>query len=569
MNIEEEILIYIDDAELFFSREIDRTILSHILKKLENSPFKLVFSTPYPSQLSSTIFDLTHNRIIGNLKSARCLKLIADTHGLDKNQLNFIRRLPRNNFILIREDLFEKPFLLRFLPEDIDRYETQPIKRKKKQKDISKEADDTLTVNIDDFARLHPIMLEILEKLSLKVNRGINSESIARLFTNWEISEVKETVSILEMFGYIFFETVDKKGKKGEYWTRITPRGKKFLEKLKFSEVISSKNKELDTEDLSEKESSKSEEKEKITDYIESSNVNITRDQQDSIISKLQTIRRNIKETRDSEKNRKVKFEQLSSLLTQVREELDDSFDEERVKLNNYLTPLNELLKEDKSIQDIPEKIVMNMFQKALSIVDAIQIKATFGDKSKNGSDEEFIEKVIEQELNSEKWKDFNREVFLTEIPELTAINKTQKKIINLITSELPEEVLQGLELSAELPKDEFVRIVKRSLASLLQIKTMFYPNMDTEKYLEEVKDFFENSSIPEPFEKSKQLLWEYSALDQADSKKNPVRKNRREIIESIQEESQSFDFDLDDKSKDNFVEQLIKRIKKRINKGG
>ncbi|MHA2358337.1 MAG: hypothetical protein ACXABK_06180, partial [Candidatus Heimdallarchaeaceae archaeon] len=569
MKLEEEIMIYIDDAELFFSREIDKTILSHILKKLENSPFRLVFSTPYPSHLSSTIFDLTNNRIIGNLKSAKCLKLIADTHGLDKNQLDFIRRLPRNNFILIREDLFEKPVLLRFLPEDLERYEMQPIKKRKNGKKTTKEADDVLSVNIDDFEKLHPIMLEILEKLALKVNRGINSESFARLFKNWKLNEVKETISILEMFGYIFFETVDKKGKKGEYWTRITPRGRKFLEKLKFSEVVSSMNKELSTSDFKDEDNNNSQEDEKIIDYIESSNVNITLEQHDDLIKKLQNIRREIKEVRDSEINRKRKFEKLSFLLTQVKEELDESFDDERIKLDKYLTPLNDLLIENKTIQDIPEKIVLDMFRKALSLVDAIQIKATFGEKSKNGSDEEFIEKVIEKELNSEKWEDFNRDVFLTEIPELTAINKKQKKIINFLTSELQEDVLEGLELSEDLPKDEFINVVEKAIASIIQIKTMFYPNIDSKIYLEEVKEFFEALEIPDPFEKSKQLLWEYSVKNQSDMKVTSSRIKQREIIESIHEESQSFDFDLEDKSKDSLVGQLIKRIKKRIKKDG
>ncbi|MCK5409248.1 MAG: hypothetical protein KAJ30_03205, partial [Candidatus Heimdallarchaeota archaeon] len=209
----EEIIIYIDDAELFFARNIERTVLKHILSKLENSPFKIIFSTPYPSQLAFSIFDSTYNRVIGNLKSPKCVRLIAESHSLDKNQQEFVRRLPRNNFFLVREDLMEKPLILRFFDEDIERHTSQMVKRRKSEADLhsGKMDDSALTINAEDFSKFHPIMLDVLEKLSSKANRGINTESLAKLFPNWPENKVREAISLLEIFGYIFFETVDKR----------------------------------------------------------------------------------------------------------------------------------------------------------------------------------------------------------------------------------------------------------------------------------------------------------------------------------------------------------------------
>ncbi|NPD90252.1 MAG: hypothetical protein HGN29_16190 [Asgard group archaeon] len=568
MNVDEDILIYIDDAELFFSRDIDKTILSHILKKLENSPFKIIFSTPYPSHLSSQIFDLTHNRIIGNLKSANCLKLISSSHGLDKGQFEFIRRLPKNNLLLVREDLMEKPLLLRFFPEDSERYETQPIKQKQefhRNSKTLKTDDEILTVNIEDFSSLHPVMLEILDKLSTKVNRGINSESLSNLFINWEKNRVKEAISVLETFGYIFFETVDKKGNKGEYWTKITPRGKRFLEKLKFTKVIEVKNKEVKDESVLENtEQNKILEAEIVSDFVESPSIEITSDDSSLVVKKLQKQRRKVRETRDSEKKHRQKLEILNSTLLHVKSLLNNEFEEEVDRMDNFLTALSGYLEEDDSVQELPKEILTSIFQKALSLIDAIQIKSTFGESSTSPTDDEFIEKVIEKELKSDKWQDFDREVFLTEIPELSAISKNQKKITKMVSSEIPKDILQGLELGLDLPKEEFVKLVREAIASLLQIKTMFYPNMDSEKYLDEVSSFFEEAGYPRPFERSKQLLWEYTSKKK--EKKHPSSYgDRRGIIESIQEESGSFEFDLEGKGKDSLVSQLIQSIRKKI----
>ncbi|MCG3220158.1 MAG: hypothetical protein H7641_02155 [Candidatus Heimdallarchaeota archaeon] len=570
MNIDEDILIYIDDAELFFSKDIDKTILSHILKKLENSPFKIIFSTPYPSHLSSKIFDLTHNRIIGNLKSANCLKLISRSHGLDKGQFEFIRRLPKNNLLLVREDLMEKPLLLRFFPEDVERYETQSIRPNQefhRNSKTLKTDDEILTVNIDDFSSLHPIMLEILGKLSTKVNRGINSESLSNLFINWEKDNVKEAISVLETFGYIFFETVDKKGKKGEYWTKITPRGKRFHEKLKFTKVIDVKNKEVENGSVPDEAKQKRIlDVENVSDFIESPSIKISTDDSSLIVKKIQKQRKKVRETRDSEKKQSQKLEILNSTLIQVKLLLNDRFEEEVNRLENFLTALSGYLEEDNSLKELPREILESIFRKALSLIDAIQIKSTFGESSTNSADDEFIEKVIEKELSSDKWQDFDREVFLTEIPELSSLSKNQKKITKKLSSELPDDILQGLELGLDLTKDEFVKLIRKAIASLLQIKTMFYPNMDSEKYLEEVNIFFEEVGYPEPFEKSKQLLWEYTSKTKEKEKKAlSTYLERREIIESIQEESESFEFDLEGKSKDSLVSQLIQTIRKKI----
>jgi hypothetical protein len=569
MEIDEDIFIYIDDAELFFSRDMDKTILSHILKKLENSKFRIILSTPYPSQLSHHVFDLTHNRILGTLKSANCLKLISSSHGLDKDQFEFIRRLPRNNLLLVREDLLEKPLLLRFFPEDIERYETQLIRNKQKVGDTKKigKDDGILSVNIDDFTSLHPIMLEILDKLSTKVNRGINTESLSNLFPNWEKNKVKEAISVLETFGYIFLETVDKKGKKGEYWTKITPRGKRFHEKLKFTKVIDIRNKETKSEVISNKTKQNFLLKEEeVSELIESPTIEITSDESSPLVRKLQKQRKKIRETRDSQKIQRQKLETLEIILLNIKSLLDKDFIEEEERLGNFLTALSGYLTEDNAPIDLPEDILETIFHKALSLVDAIQIKATFGESSTNQTDNEFIEKVIEKELGTDKWQDFDREVFLTEIPELTAISNNLKKITKLISSELPEDIFQGLELGLDLPKEEFLKLVGEAIASLLQIKTMFYPNMNSEEYLKEVNLFFKDLNYSEPFGRSRRLLWEYKGRIK-EKEKNKLSTNlvRREIIESILEENENLEFDSENPEKDSLVSQLIHNIRKKI----
>ncbi|MHA1408580.1 MAG: hypothetical protein ACTSSG_14540, partial [Candidatus Heimdallarchaeaceae archaeon] len=379
VKFEEEIIIYIDDAELFFSKNIDRTVLPHIIKKLENSPFKIIFSTPYPSQLSPSVFDLTYNRIVGNLKSASCHKLLSESHGLNKEQKEFIRRLPKNNFLLMREDLAEKPILLSFYKEDIERHETQLIRHKtrgKKQKQKREFEDRDLKISIEDYTEYHPIMLDILEKLTTKVNRGINTESLENLFPQWPKEKVKETSRLLEAFGYIFFETVDKRGRKGEYWTRITPRGKKFLEKMKFAKLVSVRNKELENEE--EKSEPLSEMSQELIDS-QTISTNIDEEAEERrVLDTLQKIRKVIRETRDSEDEKKEKLEILDVLLTEVSSILDINFIEEQQKLEKFSFSLQEILTKD-SLEHLPEKTIKQIFQKALSLIDSIQIKATFG----------------------------------------------------------------------------------------------------------------------------------------------------------------------------------------------
>ena len=563
---DEEIIIYIDDAELFFSKEKDNNILVHILKKLENSRFKIILSTPYPSHLSPSIFDMTYNRIVGNLKSAKCTRLLADSHGFYKGQIDFLRRLPKNSFFLIREDLAEKPLLLDFFLEDVDKYDKQVVETVRnvvKQTSITEEDKKKLTINYEDFVKLHPVMREILEKLSSKVNRGINTESLPNLFNQWPINNVKEAISALEMFGYIFFESVDKKGKKNEYWTKITPRGKNFLEKIKYSELLEEQNKEVEYDE---------EGKEISLDYIEKPNiVEITEKKVDeSLITKLQLIRKIIRDTRDSGDSAEDKLDILHSFLVQISPLLKDDYIEEKIKLDKFLVNLQDLVDEKEKIDDIPQKILSQIFHKALSLIDSIQIRATYGEKSSADEDEEFISKIIDKELNSEKWQEFDRDIFLTEIPELSEISskldEDKKQITELIKSEFSEEVLKGLELSLDLPKEEFLAMTTEAIASLLQIKTKFFPNMKPEEYLDEINSFFKSSGYPEPYEKTQQLLWEYSVVEKESSAKSAyTARNRREIIESIQQETGEFDFDTSSKSKDSLVGQLKDSIRKRI----
>jgi len=232
---------------------------------------------------------------------------------------------------------------------------------------------------------------------------------------------------------------------------------------------------------------------------------------------------------------------------------------------------LQDLLDEKEKIDDIPQKILSQIFHKALSLIDSIQIRATYGEQSSADEDEEFIGKIIDKELNSEKWQEFDRDIFLTEIPELSEISskldRDKKQIDELIKSEFPEEVLKGLELSLALPKEEFLTMTTEAIASLLQIKTKFFPNMKSEEYLDEINSFFKSSGYPEPYEKAQQLLWEYSVVEKESSVKSAyTMRNRREIIESIQQETSEFDFDTNSKSKNNLVGQLKDSIRKRIN---
>ena len=562
---DEEIIIYLDDAELFFSREKDNNILVHILRKLENSRFKVVLSTPYPSHLSPSIFDMTYNRIIGNLKSAKCTKLLASSHGFDNNQMDFLRRLPKNSFFLIREDLAEKPLLLSFFIEDVDKHESQiieSIRTSPKGTRITEENKKKVSINYEDYVKLHPIMSDVLEKLSSKVNRGINTESLPNLFKEWPKNEVKEAISVLEMFGYIYFESVDKKGKKDEFWTRITPRGKKFLEKIKYSRLIDRHNKEI--EHVTETDNN-------LEKFIEDPNViEITNQSEETpLITKLQIIRKIIRDTRDSQDTAHNKLDITYSFLVQIVPLLESDYPDESIKLDSFLTKLQNLLDEKEKLDDIPDKTLLQIFQKALSLVDGIQIRATFGEETAADKDEEFINKIIDKELSSDKWQEFDRDIFLTEIPELSEISKDRQEIEDLLNSEFPEEVLKGLELSLDLPKEEFIRMTKEAIASLMQIKTTFYPNMKSEEYLDEISTFFKSTGYPEPYGKSQQLLWEYSVIDRnGKSKEKPVyiMKNRREIIESIQEETEGFDFDTTSDNKDSLVGQLKESIRKRIN---
>jgi hypothetical protein len=110
--------------------------------------------------------------------------------------------------------------------------------------------------------------------------------------------------------------------------------------------------------------------------------------------------------------------------------------------------------------------------------------------------------------------------------------------------------------------------VIKKALSSLLQIKTSFFPKMDSEEYLEQINTFFKTAGLPEPFEKSQQLLWEHSVLNKKGNYAAPyVAIKRREIIESIQEENAAFCFDMD-KSKGGLIGQLIESIKKKMKRG-
>ncbi|MHA1305417.1 MAG: hypothetical protein ACTSPI_17085, partial [Candidatus Heimdallarchaeaceae archaeon] len=244
-GFEREITILIDNAELFFPSEIERSFISRILTLFDNSLVNIILSTSYPSHLARTVFDQTSNRIIGSLRSSKCGKLIADSHSMTNQQKDSLLRLPTNSFLLLREDYYEKPILLRLFKRDIELYESQKYKKNDDSIEVKRMNQNSIS-SIDYLEAqddLVPIMIDILQKLSSKVQRGINTESLPKLFHNHPLENVKNAIKLLEIKGYIYKESVEKKGRKGEYWQRITPQGKKFLSKLELQKLIESQKK--------------------------------------------------------------------------------------------------------------------------------------------------------------------------------------------------------------------------------------------------------------------------------------------------------------------------------------
>ncbi|GAH91279.1 unnamed protein product, partial [marine sediment metagenome] len=72
------------------------------------------------------------------------------------------------------------------------------------------------------------------------------------------------------------------------------------------------------------------------------------------------------------------------------------------------------ILDDEKALENIPKKVLERIFQKSLSQIDAIQLRVTFGDNNRT-EDEEFLERMIDNELKTEKWQEFDKEVFMHE----------------------------------------------------------------------------------------------------------------------------------------------------------
>ncbi|MHA1686991.1 MAG: hypothetical protein ACTSYD_11405 [Candidatus Heimdallarchaeaceae archaeon] len=559
---EKEILLVIDDAELFFANAKDSPFFTYIFKELIGKNVKIILSTAFPSQLCRAIFDLIQNKIVGTLRSSKCIDLIAQQHGIYK-QKDFLYRLPKNSFLLFREDLTDKPLLLRFTERDLESYLEEklryaPIKPKKAKKEdtfASKLLDPRTLIN------LHPIMHDILLKLALKMKRGINTESIVKLFPQWPEHKVKEAVILLEKFGYIYHETADKKGT-GETWTRITVKGKQFLDELEetllakidedvenFAETKIDEEKEGTRKDIIADEKSV-EIKEKSTEG--SGTLATETDDITTIIQELLVLRGKIKILRDkkTDENKLIALYQMLKELDILPENVVKT---ELEELLAFRKSLQQLLEEKEDLSEITEEIEKGIFRKVLSLIDLAYTNLRYQIKQAQIKDQQFVEKLLEKEFETEKWQKFENPIPKTAEP---------RQIRGLLTSTYPEEVVKGLEFSMNMEDGEFIKNVQQAIASLIQIKMEFWPNVDPETYLEQIRKYFLTNGLLEPFEKSREKLWEYSVF--ADQNDDSVMKaqQRREILQTIKIENESFELDLKAEEKEELIGQLIEAIK-------
>lgn len=618
---EQKTTILIDDAELFFQHERDMSFISYLLSSFERSNFNLILSTAYPGHLSTYVFDRTHNRLLGNLKSAKCLRLLSESHGLSKDQNEFIRRMPKDSFLLIREDLFEKPLLLRHLPEEICSYnekleeDSNYVRKKNITPIIPVTAENIDEFKLKKFEHLYPIIKAILEKLSNKANKGINTESLARLFPQFPKHLVQQAILLCELHNLIFSETVDKSGKSGEFWTKITPRGEKCLKNIKLKLLIKSQKQQSTTQIDEIEQNEKKEQIKKAlieTPVIEgtsSNNILVERpnnisennttegdqkrgkrtskfdknnleeiilekdanetcvtqadqNNQSNLIDELQDKRRIIKLTSGSSDQNLEKLVTVKNVLKSIFPLLDSEYELENTRLAKLTNSIEEIFDNPYKMKQVNKELLERVFALSLEIIDAIQIRANFGSDGFSDGDEDFVDKLLQKELESEKWKSFDTSLTVDiDIDETqTPIGTNQKEIHHMLNSRFPSEIFFALE---ELKnKESFIQTVNTAIANLLKIKMNFFPNLPNKVFLSLVDEFYISLGTNPPFIKSSNLLFEYKEVSKdTDVSQEKFTQIRGEIIETIRLEFEKL-HELDDKTREKLVGKVIETQK-------
>lgn len=617
---DEQITVLIDDAELFFQHERDMSFISYLLSAFERSNFNLILSTAYPGHLSTYVFDRTHNRLLGNLKSAKCLRLLSESHGLSKDQNEFIRRMPKDSFLLIREDLFEKPLLLRHLAEEICNYnekleeDSNYVKKKDRTPIIPVTAENIDEFKLKKFEHLYPIIKTILEKLSNKANKGINTESLARLFPQFPKHLVEQAILLCELHNLIFSETVDKEGKSGEFWTKITPRGEKCLKNIKLKLLIKAQKQHPSIEseeiennvkkeqikkafietpvigvegtssnttpiekpnEISENNGTKVDQKkrkgksnlgnkksEEIILEKDTTETSVTQDDQFNLIDELQDKRRIIKLTSGSTDQNLEKLVTVKNVLDSIFPLLDSEYEQENTRLVKLSNSIKEIFDNPYKMKQVNNDLLERVFVLSLEIIDAIQIRANFGSDGFSDGDDAFVDKLLKKEMESEKWNSFDTSLTVDIDTAETdkSAHTNQKEIHNMLNSRFPSEVFFALE---ELKNEEkFIQTARTTIANLLKIKMNFFPNLTNKVFLNLVDEFYISFGSNPPFIKSSNLLFEYKQVskDTQLSQKKSIQM-RGEIIETIKMEFEQLQ-ELDDKARTKFVGKVIETQK-------
>ncbi|MHA1868560.1 MAG: hypothetical protein ACTSXD_10995 [Candidatus Heimdallarchaeaceae archaeon] len=584
--VSKPVTVVINNAELFFSNEIERTFISKILTLFDSLPVNIILTTSFPSHLALTAFDLANNRIIANLRSAKCAKLISDSHNLIKEQREMLLRLPQNSFLILREDFFEKPFLAYLQKEDLALSEQKEsnsrayssfIQTKDDSSNKSKEKKEIKP--IFDAENLLPIMIDILKKLDSKAQRGINSESLVNLFPIYSTTEVKNAVKLLELRGLIFNETVDKEGRKGEFWTKITPLGKKMLSKFEIQSITESEK--INIQEIEERKPIFEEKKISKTEeesYQKRHNERKESSNQSEVIKHIETVRNNLKNKQDpveaflslimeveqkaiqifSRKSKKVgKITDFYLLLQDFflkAKKVDFDINSELNEFEQYLNSLYDVLEDGESIEQMSDEIAERVMKKGLNLLDQIHVKCSFYKIERSSSN---LPELLKEELNSGKWENIETKFDDEVVSDIKHNIKNDLESMFLTDSE--EQVFLALNHALEASKSDFINYARKAIARLMKIKMQFYPNLDDKEFILIFVRFFEKNQLPIPFNDSILMIDELSFLG------NVSKKKRKELITKIEEENNSFVFDLDDQSKDSLVIQLKDVVSKSL----
>ncbi|MHA1203809.1 MAG: hypothetical protein ACTSRR_03215 [Candidatus Heimdallarchaeaceae archaeon] len=587
--ISKPVIVVIDNAELFFSTEVERTFISKLLTLFESLPVNIILSTSFPSHLALTAFDLTNNRIIANLRSAKCAKLIADSHNLLKEQKEMLLRLPQNSFLILREDFFEKPFLAYLQREDLNLFSNSRrfnLEKLDSLVDIGNtsailEDENRVIEPIFDEEDLLPIMIDILRKLDSKAQRGINSESLVNLFPDYPAIEVKNAVKLLELRGLIFRETVDKEGRKGEFWTKISPLGKKMLSRFEIQSIA--KNDKIDKVERKEEEitilKNEQSHNEKISNKKQNNGKKDSLEQSE-VINHLEKVQNNLKNSRNpvdafldsimkvekkaiqifSRKGKKIgKISDFYILLhdfIQKAKAVDFNIQSELKEFEQYLNSLYDVLEDSESLEQMSDEILERVMRKGLNLLDQIHVKCSFDKIERNSSN---LPELLEKELNSDKWENIETKFDDEVVSDIK--HNIKNDIQSMFLTDSEKQVFQVLNHALEAPKDSFIDYARKAIARLMKIKMQFYPNLDDKEFIIIFVRFFEKNQLPIPFNESILMVDELAFLSTISKQK------KKEIIAKIIEENNSFVFDLDDKSKDSLVIQLKEIVSKSLRK--